>query len=381
MDVVFMICDVIILKEHWRLKNCCKYFANYFLKIFLFIVNLVAVQAFTSLAVANTHQFYLESSNSHPVRGEEFSLVFGVIPSSDANLSVFRLKINFDQSVLKYTGIYSDNNVHDFKTNLSGNTLNVIFLTSEKGLEVKKSVKSELLEISFKTLSGAPAAKTDVYAEIDGMANYDLERIYTASDRLKTEIMISEIPKVNCNLRSLTAENYTLYPSFSGDITQYKVTVPSKKDELLIKAVPQDPDAKITINKTLLNSPGRTTAITVTVLGSDEKSKKSYKVTVNRLKASIDKDNRSAKNFSGSKTTNSGSKDSNLYRKSVIKNQIFKTEEDKNNESCYSVCIVRNHFRLSVFLVIIMICMIILVLIMRSKDTKNPTLDPKVPIK
>ena len=59
MDVVFMICDVIILKEHWRLKNCCKYFANYFLKIFLFIVDLVAVQAFTSLAVANTHQFYL----------------------------------------------------------------------------------------------------------------------------------------------------------------------------------------------------------------------------------------------------------------------------------------------------------------------------------
>ncbi len=342
-------------------------------KLFLFMVT-ISISFVANCSALNSQNFYIKSNNTSPVYGEEFSIVLNVEPSEDLNVSVFRLKLEFDPNKLKYTGLYSENGSNDFKTHLNNNVLTIIFLTSEKGLKIKNDQISTLLEVNFRALSVEEDTSTEIYAKIDGIAGYNLEKITPHSENLKTKITISEKPKVNCNLKSLTAENYTLYPNFSENVTSYNVTVPSGKSNLTIKAEPQDPDAKVTINKTVLNSAGKTTALTATVLGSDSKSKKTYKVTVKRLKAA---DNNTSKKDSNkkSKETQSANKyeeKSNSVKKSEIKDTF--TEGNTTNSRSpknSTIIILQNHFNFPFFLGVTALCAVLGLFILKAKIKEN----------
>ena len=232
----------------------------------------------------NSLEFSLESSCSNPAVGEKFSIDLNVVPTENTNIAVFRLKLSFDQNKLKYTGIYSSYGKDNFKVNLNGNDLTIIFLTNDKGIDIGKNVKDTILEINFKVLNNASLGTAPVSSKIDGVANYDVERLPLKSNELSESINIEETPEANCDLRCLSAENYTLDPEFSSKITQYYLTVPSNKDSLYVLALPEDDRAKVDINRTSLNGEGKVTDIKITVTGYDGKSRKIYKVRVNRLK-------------------------------------------------------------------------------------------------
>ena len=57
----------------------------------------------------------------------------------------------------------------------------------------------------------------------------------------------SQIEKANTNLETLAIENEMLYPSFSNNITEYRVDVENDKEKIQILAVPEDIKANIII--------------------------------------------------------------------------------------------------------------------------------------
>ena len=303
----------------------------------------------------NNLDFSLESSCTNPVVGEKFSIDLNVVPTESTNIAVFRLKLSFDQNRLKYTGIYSSYGKDNFKVNLNGNNLTIIFLTDDKGIEIAKNVKDTLIEINFKVLNNSNLGTASFNSKIDGVANYDVERLSLKSNELNTSINIEAMPEVNCDLRYLFAENYTLEPKFSSKITQYYVTVPSNKDSLYVSALPEDDDAKVDINRTSLNGEGKVTDIKITVIGQDNKSRKIYKIRVNRLKKK-EKDyisnraNKSrlntGKSISGSSSSNSGG--------------------DDNLET---ISVVEMDFNFAFFISVVILCIPMSILIMRRKTS------------
>ena len=101
----------------------------------------------------NFTNFYLESNITNPVPGEDFSIKLNLRSNKETNISVFRIKLEFDYTLLKYKGIYSKYGSNDFKVSTNQNNLTVIFLTSEKGINLQKNSEETLLEINFKVFS------------------------------------------------------------------------------------------------------------------------------------------------------------------------------------------------------------------------------------
>lgn len=76
----------------------------------------------------------------------------------------------------------------------------------------------------------------------------------------------------NCNLAALTANNASLSPAFSPDVTQYSASVPFAVSSLSIEAQAEDPNAKVSVfNPQLI--PGNTTALQITVTAENGATK------------------------------------------------------------------------------------------------------------
>ena len=297
--------------------------------------------------------FSIESDSTNPAIGEKFSVDLNFLPSKELNISVFRFKLNFDTKKLKYTGFYSQYGEENFKVNLEDDSLTAIFLTNEKGVNIAGGTKNTFLEINFKVLTNAEPSSSSFNATLDGLANYNVERLSLSKGNCFTEVKIEEKPKVNCNLSSLLAENYTLSPSFSGEITDYSVTVPASKSSLYVLALPEDDKAIVAINRTTLNGEGKKTDIKIVVTGSDRKSRKTYKIHVNRLK-------KTEKNstFVGPK-----SNWSNV-------NYIGSSGADSSG-ALEEICIIGFEINFMYLFAVIFLCILLLVLILRRRTYES----------
>lgn len=294
----------------------------------------------------NSANFYLESNSTNPVPGEDFSIKLNLKPNKDINISVFRIKLEFDSTLLKYKGIYSKHGSNDFKVSLNQNKLTVIFLTSEKGINLQKNTENTLLELSFKVFSNAREGISKFSADIDSIANYNEKRIPLTKSVMNTSINIEKNPESDCDLKYLAVENYNLTPKFSKNIKSYFVIVPSNKSSIEITAIANDPGAKVTINRKTLNSAGKTTDIKISVSGADRKSKKIYTINVNRRAAS--------ESFN---VLNDGTKNNDN-----IGGKNKSTQSEARN-----INIVGNHFNLVLFLLISLFCITLGILVLKSK--------------
>ena len=294
----------------------------------------------------NFTNFYLESNITNPVPGEDFSIKLNLRSNKETNISVFRIKLEFDYTLLKYKGIYSKYGSNDFKVSTNQNNLTVIFLTSEKGINLQKNSEETLLEINFKVFSDAREGVSKFSANIDSIASYNEERIPLVKSSINTYISIEKTPESDCDLKYLAAEDYNLTPKFSKNIKSYSVTVPSNKNSIEITAIANDPRAKVTVNRKTLNSAGKNTDIKVTVSSADKKSRKIYTIYVKRLETleSFDVLNNRTKN----------------------NNSISDKNKSTQNEA-ENISIVRNHFNLFLFLSVSLFCIILGFLVLKSK--------------
>ncbi len=88
--------------------------------------------------------------------------------------------------------------------------------------------------------------------------------------------------QTNANLASLEVENYKFSPNFDKNTYNYTLNskIPNNIEDLIVKAIPEDPNSKVTIigNENLKEG---TNTITVIVTSKDG-VKKSYNITVNK---------------------------------------------------------------------------------------------------
>lgn len=323
------------------------------------IIFFIVILNIPKILANNDIKFYLEPSNNNPTISEDFTVNVFIEPGSSINVATFLLKLNFDSTKLKYTGLYSNFNSDDFKTYLNGDLLQVIYLTNENGINIDQNSSTVFLELNFKVLSTTSEGAMNISGSVEGLCSYDENRLAVSSFE-NTDITISKTPSADCNLSSLKAEDYKLVPEFNSLITKYNVAVPSSKSSIEISATPSDPEATVKVSRKNLNAAGKSTDITVTVTGSDKKSKKTYVITVLRddkaYKSSI-----SSKNSNGKSSKNSGSSNS----------RSAKLNSDSENDSNLSgLTIVQGNFNFILFFTVSAICVIIAIYIIKGKNKK-----------
>ena len=90
-----------------------------------------------------------------------------------------------------------------------------------------------------------------------------------------------DIEKSNANLENLAIENMILYPSFDTTVTEYRIETEPNIEKLNILAIPENPNAKITIQGNELLKTGNN-EILINVLSEDGINSINYKIIAHK---------------------------------------------------------------------------------------------------
>lgn len=329
------------------------------------------VNSFLCSAVLNAN-FSVTPDINTLVKGEEFNVSLTVLPPNDINVSTFRLRVNFDNTKLKYTGLYSNYGSDDFKAYINEGNLTIIYLTSDYGVDLFANDLTSFLDLSFKVIDSADYGSTAISASLDGIGNYDVQEIF--SNNIKSaEVNIVDKGAPNCNLKSIYAQGFNITPEFDPNITQYYTTVPSDTSSLDVEAVAEDPSASVNVSRKKLSAAGKTTDINITVTAADNKSKKIYRLTVLREDSSdvSSKNSKSSKDSSKSKnkSNSSSSKGSsgNSSKSGVSGNYAGNSAELLAN-NLNGLNVIKGNFNFILFFIVSSVCVGIAVFIIKKKS-------------
>lgn len=120
------------------------------------------------------------------------------------------------------------------------------------------------------------------------LGNNDIRiEVISADKTKKNEYIIhisktKDIEKANTNLETLAIENESLEPEFEASVTNYKVTVENNINQVNILAIPENINAKVSIEKDEELKIGDNIA-NITVLAEDGFSQKKYVVNIHRM--------------------------------------------------------------------------------------------------
>ena len=120
------------------------------------------------------------------------------------------------------------------------------------------------------------------------LGNNDIRiEVISADKTKKNEYIIhvsktKDIEKANTNLETLAIENASLEPEFEASATNYKVTVENNINQVNILAIPENINAKVSIEKDEELKIGDNIA-NITVLAEDGFSQKKYVINIHRM--------------------------------------------------------------------------------------------------
>lgn len=120
------------------------------------------------------------------------------------------------------------------------------------------------------------------------LGNNDIRIEVISNDKSKKNEYIihvsktKDIEKANTNLETLAVENITLEPEFEASVTNYKATVENNISQVNILAIPENINAKVSIEKDSELKVGNNIA-NITVLAEDGISQKKYVVNIHRM--------------------------------------------------------------------------------------------------
>lgn len=315
----------------------------------------------------------LTCDNLEPVSGEEFTVSLNFLPTKTLNVSAYRIKVHFDSSKVSYKGLFSYINNDDLKTYANGDTLTVLYVTSEKGYNIKANSLQTVLELNFKVLSDCDKNSIKISAVIDGLCDYDAVAIPLPEIE---PVVINVVPLEpgNCDLASLSAGQYQLVPSFSSDVTKYSLEVPYSKNTIDFEALPVDENASVNVNRKTLKSAGTSTDINITVTSADKKSKKVYTVTVNRLSKDITSENKTSKKSDKDTPINNltiDEENTDSFDDAVLDEIFVKNNNVALQNSAAPIVVKENSFNIYVFIAISAIFITIAVLILKHNPNKS----------
>lgn len=177
-----------------------------------------------------------------------------------------------DNTSLKIMRTNKENIVPNFDKGIFEYYLTVDNNTNSLDLTAVAENENSKIEISgnenFK--SGTNVVEIKVIAPNENSNSY---KIYVT----KT----NDIEKANTNLETLAIENVLLYPYFDTTITKYNVSVDNDVEKLNILAVPEDINAKVSIEGNDVLNVGDNTII-VNVLAEDGVTFRKYEIIAHR---------------------------------------------------------------------------------------------------
>ena len=311
------------------------------LKLIIIFCIIVMFSPAYSCKASETSQFNLYCSNSNVEAGKNCLVeVFTKFPEFQ-NISAFRVKITFDTSNLEFENIYNKQGVtlaNEFKSSVKGNTLTIIYVTSNEGINLTPNSDTEIFSLKFKAKANSVGSHSTITATFDGVSDYDINEIY-AENPLPLNINIVDKIMSDCSLKDLVPSEGDLSPEFNPQIYNYDLTVPYSTKFIEFDALPNNPNAYAKVSRKNLNSAGSKTLIKITVTDSVTKDKSIYFVNVNRSSkpssandSNSSSENVNSQNSSGSTKNNSSSKGSSSYYSSD--NYFNKdTDNDLSNSS------------------------------------------------
>lgn len=274
----------------------------------------------------------LSPSIDSVTRNKDFEYGVYLKSSETQNIATFRLKVSFDNKRFQCSGIEAGDNtdISQFKYNIQQGLITIIYLAPNSPYIIDQDDDSAMFSIKFKSLKDASIGQSRFDAQIDGIANDDVEPIdldFISSDNID----IVPDPVYDCTLNSLELCEADIYPEFSKDVTEYSANVPSSVDSVEVLASPTDENASVKVNRKTLGKIGSTTDIHITVTSADKKSKLVYTISVKRnekIKDDTSSSDSSKDNSSKSSKSSSAKSSKNSSTNSSTKNKSSNSTSD-----------------------------------------------------
>lgn len=272
----------------------------YFTIVFLFACFVPSVYAMNTISVK------VSPSSNAVERGEEFSYSVQAFSEISQDIAAFRIVVTYDDSAVVCKGMEpsSETSKEQFKYSIDQDKITVIFIEKENGPVITPNCGLSLFSIKFAALKEVNFGTVAITAEIDGIADNDVNQISCSSITVDPMIIVPT-KEADCTLKSLEVSEGNLSPNFSPTITKYTVDVPYSVDRIEVYAEASDETATVKVSRKTLEKAGVPTEIKVTVTAKDKESKLVYTITVNRARKG-DNESSSENNKSSTKATRSG---------------------------------------------------------------------------
>lgn len=200
---------------------------------------------------------------------------------TDITAAGFRLKVTYDQSILKYIGTETSSLIEDgtMKTNDSGSPIYSVYVCNTDKSSAPK-LYGNIICYLFQVKSNAAAGKTAIDVAADQICDYSANQLHANySNTLYADINEPSSDKAYLTqLEPLTGE---LKPVFSSETHDYTMDVPYDVSSVEFQASAGD-SGSVKINRKTLYAAGKSTVIIATVTSADKQTKTYYIITVKR---------------------------------------------------------------------------------------------------
>lgn len=262
----------------------------------------------------NSAKILLASDNPSPKINETLNIQVKLNSPINSTLASMRIEILFDNASLTFK--QNQNSVVNKYTLSSYCKRNkaIIVYTNQSGLEIKANEDTCIFELPFKINPSASGKKVEIKCEIKDLYNKNCEEISSNTEAL-TIIDVPLPDESKAYLKSLSAPNLTLDPSFCPNVFNYTADVPYDTDKLMIAYEPDNLDCSIAVNRTNLNAAGKSTVFKIVVSNKKYHAKVTYQIYVNRAPAPP----KEPKSATKSKTSTSQPKEKRAPKQKISK--------------------------------------------------------------
>ncbi len=297
------------------MKNYKKNYRKQFLYVLLLILFLLP----HSICQAASANLTLGADTESAVVGDDITVNLSI--SSDAMLGDFEAFITYNADILEFK------NDASFIAGGEG-----LLKLTDKNTVNKETSRKYIMRFTAKAMGVSEIAIKDK-AEI-----YDLESglaMSVSSNRLDIRVSAAKTASDNANLKSLKLSPGILSPEFDKDITEYTADLSYEDEKLILSAVPEDDNAKVTIegNEKLIVGNNK---IMVKVK-AESGDTKVYRITATRNEK--EEQDTDEKNEDNKTDTDNGTQEYNSLEDKIA--EIGKLSVIKDGEDIY----VQNGFR------------------------------------
>ena len=267
----------------------------------------------SALSSADGEYFSYSLSTTKAVPNDIIKLYINA-NKKDITAAGFRLKITYDESILKYIGTETSSLIKNgtMRTNDSESPIYSVYVCNTDKSSAPK-LYGNIICYVFQVKSAADAGKTAITAAADQICDYDGNQLKANCDGTLC-VNINEASSDEAYLTQLEPLSGSLTPVFSSEIHDYTMDVPYSVSSVEFQSSAGD-GGSVKINRKTLYAAGKSTVITATVTSADKQNKTQYIVTVRRKakpqsssSASLPRQSSSAPQTSGTGKTSVGSK-------------------------------------------------------------------------